>query len=67
MPIYKNELKIIKFLSNYLFFMEEKYTQFKEYDWAYYTNIFPTPPPSKILIYKKKFYRNKIDLDFDID
>ena len=33
----------------------------------YYTNLFPTPPPSKILRYKKKFYRNKIDPDFDID
>ena len=54
--------------------MEEKYKQFKEYDWvrsqawqSYYTNIYPTPPPSKILRYKKKFYRNKIDPDFDID
>ena len=54
--------------------MEEKYKKFKEYDWvtseewqAYYRNIYPTPPPSKILRYKKKFYRNKIDSDFDID
>ena len=54
--------------------MEEKYKKFKEYNWveskewqAYYTNIFPTPPPSKILRCKKKFYRNKIDPDFDID
>ena len=54
--------------------MEEKYKKFKEYDWvrsqewqSYYTNIYPTPPPSKILRYKKKFYRNKIDPDFDID
>lgn len=54
--------------------MEEKYKKFKEYNWtesvewkSYYTNIFPTPPPSKILRYKKKFYRNKIDPDFDID
>ena len=54
--------------------MEEKYKQFKEYDWveskewqSYYTNIYPTPPPQKILRYKKKFYRNKIDPDFDID
>ena len=54
--------------------MEEKYKEFKEYDWIgskewqlYYTNLFPTPPPSKILRYKKKFYRNKIDPDFDID
>ena len=54
--------------------MEEKYKKFKEYNWVdseewqiYYTNLFPTPPPSKVLRYKKKFYRNKIDPDFDID
>ena len=54
--------------------MEEKYKKFKEFNWveskewqSYYTNIYPTPPPQKILRYKKKFYRNKIDPDFDID
>ena len=54
--------------------MEEKYKKFKEYDWVsskewqlYYTNLFPSPPPSKILKYKKKFYRNKIDPDFDVN
>lgn len=54
--------------------MEEKYKKFKEYNWveseewqSYYRNLYPTPPPSKILRYKKKFYRNKIDPDFDID
>lgn len=54
--------------------MDEKYKQFLEYNWVdskewqlYYSNLFPTPPPSKILRYKKKFYRNKIDQNFDID
>ena len=54
--------------------MEEKYKKFKEYNWdnseewhSYFRNIFPTPPENKILRYKKKFYRNKIDPDFDID
>lgn len=54
--------------------MEEKYKKFLEYNWveseqwqSYYRNLYPTPPPSKILRYKKKFYRNKIDPDFDID
>ena len=54
--------------------MEEKYKQFLEYNWensdewhSYFTNIFPTPPENKIIRYKKKFYRNKIDSDFDID
>ena len=54
--------------------MDEKYQQFKNYNWVeskewqlYYSNLFPTPPPNKILRYKKKFYRNKIDPNFDID
>ena len=54
--------------------MDEKYKQFLEYNWVdskewqlYYSNLFPSPPPSKILRYKKKFYRNKIDSNFDID
>lgn len=52
--------------------MQEKYKKFKEFDFAasqewqiYYSNLFPTPTPNKILLYKKKFYRNKIDPDFD--
>ena len=54
--------------------MEEKYKKFIEYNWensdewhSYFRNIFPTPPQNKVLRYKKKFYRNKIDPDFDID
>ena len=54
--------------------MDEKYKQFKEYNWVespewqlYYSNLYPTPPPNKILRYKKKFYRNKIDPNFDIE
>ena len=54
--------------------MEEKYKKFLEYNWensdewhSYFRNIFPTPPENKIIRYKKKFYRNKIDSDFDID
>ena len=54
--------------------MEEKYKKFKDYNWdnskewnSYFTNIFPTPTQNKALRYKKKFYRNKIDPDFDID
>lgn len=54
--------------------MEEKYKKFMEYNWedsqewhSYFENIYPTPPKKKILRYKKKFFRNKIDPDFDID
>ena len=54
--------------------MEDKYQKFIKYNWdtseewhTYFSNLFPTPPPNKILKYKKKFYRNKIDPDFDIN
>ena len=54
--------------------MEEKYKKFKEFDWKnskewqlYWSNLYPTPPVSKIDRYKRKFYKNKIDSDFDID
>ena len=54
--------------------MEHKYKKFKKFNFAYsdewkayYRNIFPTPPISKLLHYKKKFYRNYIDPDFDIN
>ena len=54
--------------------MEDKYKKFKEFDWQssqewqlYYSNLYPTPGPSKIERFKKKFYKNKIDPDFDID
>lgn len=53
--------------------MEEKYKKFLEYNWEnsqqwkdYYRDLFPTPPQSKLLKYKKKFYKLKIDPDFDI-
>ena len=54
--------------------MEQKYKNFKKYNWAYsnewttyYNNLFPSPPITKLLHYKKKFYKNYIDPDFDID
>jgi len=54
--------------------MEEKYKKFKEFEWEkskewqlYWSNLYPTPPVSKIERYKRKFYKNKIDSDFDID
>ena len=54
--------------------MDKKYKKFKKYNWAYsndwqnyYRNLFPSPPISKLLHYKKKFYRNYIDPDFDIN
>ena len=54
--------------------MEHKYQIFKQFNWAYstewknyYNNIYPSPPITKLLHYKKKFYRIYIDPDFDID
>ena len=54
--------------------MEQKYKIFKEYNWAYssewnnyYNNLYPSPPIEKLLHYKKKFYRNYIDPEFDIN
>ena len=54
--------------------MEEKYKKFLEIDWAnnsdwhlYFSNITPTPPGNKVLYFKKRFYRLKIDADFDIN
>jgi len=54
--------------------MEIKYKKFKKFNFAYsndwqnyYRNLYPPPPISKLLHYKKKFYRNYIDPDFDIN
>ena len=54
--------------------MDQKYKIFKEYNWAYsndwktyYNNLYPSPPITKLLHYKKKFYKNYIDPDFDIN
>jgi hypothetical protein len=52
--------------------MEEKYKKFLEFSWKdssdwqlYYSNLFPTPPGNKIEHFKKKWYKLKIDPDFD--
>ena len=54
--------------------MDNKYMEFIRYDWNnsvewknYLENIFPSPPQNRILHYKKKFYKLKIDPDFDIN
>ena len=54
--------------------MYNKYMEFIRYDWNnsvewknYLENIFPSPPQNRILHYKKKFYKLKIDPDFDIN
>ena len=52
--------------------MDEKYKQFENFnfdtnkDWkSYYKKISPAPPKSKLIFFKKKFYKEKIDPKFD--
>jgi hypothetical protein len=52
--------------------MEEKYKKFLEFNWrdsadwqAYFSNIYPTPPGNKVDFYKRKFYNQRLDPDFD--
>jgi hypothetical protein len=53
--------------------MEEKYKKFLEFSWKdspewqmYYTNLSDIPHPSKVEHFKKRFYKLKIDPDFDV-
>ena len=53
--------------------MEQKYKAFSQYDWRnssdwqlYYENLTPKPPGNRIEHWKKKFYKLKVDEDFDI-
>ncbi|KAH0487005.1 MAG: hypothetical protein KVP17_003359 [Porospora cf. gigantea B] len=45
--------------------------QFANFDWnnpewqAYFQNLFPTPPVGKVLKFKKKWYKQHIDSNFD--
>ena len=54
--------------------MEEKYKKFIEYTWNnsdewknYYDNLYPQPPANRTLYWKRKFYRLKIDPEFDVN
>ena len=54
--------------------MHEKYKEFQSYDFVnsdewrkFYQNIYPPPTPEKVLKCRKKFYKLKIDEDFDVN
>ena len=54
--------------------MEEKYKQFEKINWEknedwqiYFSNLTPTPPGNRVLYYKKKFYKHRIDYEFDVN
>lgn len=54
--------------------MEEKFKNYRKYDWTlskewstYLDNIFPTPTRDRLEKMRRKWYRDKIDKDFDIN
>jgi hypothetical protein len=54
--------------------MEDKYKRYTEYSWKdnekwinYFNSLYPVPPLKLVEKRKKKFYRDNIDKDFDID
>ena len=54
--------------------MEEKYEAFQNYNWTrdqewqtYLNNLFPTPPMKILQKRKRKWYKEYIDKDFDIN
>ena len=53
---------------------EVKETQFKSYDWStnekwqsYLKNVYPMPPLNRLEKMKRKWYKNNVDKDFDVD
>lgn len=53
--------------------MEEKYNKFLEYNWRdsaewqlYLSNLSEVPPGNKVEHFKKRFYKLKVDPDFDV-
>ena len=53
---------------------EVKETQFKAYDWSsnerwqqYLKNVYPMPPLNRLEKMKRKWYKNNVDKDFDVD
>ena len=53
---------------------EHKETQFKSYDWStnerwqqYLKNVYPMPPLNRLDKMKRKWYKNNVDKDFDVD
>jgi len=54
--------------------MDEKHKQFKQFNWftskewlQYYENLYPKPPSNRIEFWKKKFYKLKVDSEFDMN
>ena len=54
--------------------MQQKFEQYKNFKWTeseqwqiYYSNITPIPTRQQLEKIKRKWYRNNIDKDFDIN
>ena len=54
--------------------MEQKFREYRKFDWTlndkwqqYLSNIFPTPPRDKLEKMRRKWYRDNVDKDFDVN
>lgn len=54
--------------------MEEKWKQYRKFDWTlndkwqnYLNNIYPIPTRDRLEKIRKKWYRDNVDKQFDID
>ncbi len=54
--------------------MEDKYKRYQNFDWTldqrwqnYYNNIFPIPARDRLDRIKKRWYKENVDRDFDVN
>lgn len=54
--------------------MEQKFKEYRKYDWTlsatwqtYLDNIFPTPTRDRLEKIRRKWYRDKVDKEFDVN
>lgn len=54
--------------------MEEKFRRYRNYDWSlsegwqiYFSNLFPTPSRDRVEKIRRRWYRDNVDKDFDIN
>ncbi len=54
--------------------MEQKFKQYRSYDWTlsdkwqnYLSNIFPVPPRDRLEKIRRKWYKENVDKEFDVN
>ncbi len=54
--------------------MEQKFKEYRQYDWTlskqwqnYLDNIFPTPTRDRLEKIRRKWYKEHVDKDFDVN